>query len=166
MIFSFAVSFESKTKKIPDLSLPPCIATASQSHPLHRPGIGRFHCWWRFSVFTLLLSTYLQLKNAYNCLLASGLQFMPTNTFPKYRYPLRWLGIFQQQPSEWSFDIQILKIAQFWRDVAFLFASTVYLRRWRWKAWQPIRQVRPPLPAMRSGSWSRNAGFESKQKKR
>jgi hypothetical protein len=25
MIFSFAVSFESKTKKIPDLSLPPCI---------------------------------------------------------------------------------------------------------------------------------------------
>jgi hypothetical protein len=52
---------------------------ASTPQPRHRP----ISLLMAFFIFTLLLLTFLQLKSASIFLLASGLQFLPTNTFPK-----------------------------------------------------------------------------------
>ncbi len=135
------------------------IATASQSHPLHRPCIGRFHCWSRFSVVSVLQLTCLQLKSAYNFLLASGLPFMQSNKSSKYtssvdeesfnnrllndappppRMELCNSGKKKgENPTFRSFVIQILKIQQFDERLIF-YLPILYihgLRKWEVDQW-------------------------------
>ncbi len=121
---------------------------ASTPQPRH----GQFNCWWRFPVFSLVPLTYFHLKVPYYFLLASGLQYLPPNISEKVisvigyksfnncllNYTLATTNPPACSYVIWTWErkkeanltfrscvIQILKTAQFWRGVAFLFAYTV-----------------------------------------
>ncbi len=118
------------------------------STPQHRNG--QFNCWWRFPVFSLVPFTNFQLKVPYYFLLASGLKYLPPNISEKFISSIGYKSFNnclskgtlstppacsyaiwtrerkkEANPTFGSCAIQILKTAQFWRGVAFLFAYTV-----------------------------------------
>jgi hypothetical protein len=120
---------------------------ASTPQPRH----GQFHCWWRFPVFSQVPFTNFQLKVPYYFLQASGLTYLPPNISEKFISSIVYKSTNncllndtlstppvcsyviwtperkkEANPTFRSCAIQILKAAQFWRGVAFLFAYTVF----------------------------------------
>ena len=123
-----------------------------------QPRHGQFDCWWRFPVSSLVPLTYFQLKVPYYFLLASGFKYLPSNISEKFISSIGYKSFNncllndtlstppacsyviwtrerkkEANPTFRSCVIQILKIAQFWREVAFLFAYTLtpFLPYWR-----------------------------------
>ncbi len=121
---------------------------ASTPQPRH----GQFNSWWRLPVSSLVTLTYFQLKVPYYFLLASGLKYLPPNISEKFISSIGYKSFNncflndilstppacshviwtrerkkEANPTFRSCIIQILKTAQFWRGVAFLFAYTVYV---------------------------------------
>ncbi len=115
---------------------------ASTPQPRH----DQFNCWWRFPVSSLVPLTYFQLNVLYYFLLASGLKYLPPSeklissigyksnncllnetlsTPPTCSYVI-WTRERKKEANSTfrSCVIKILKTAQFWQGVAFLYAYT------------------------------------------